>query len=120
MSDDESELVFVYNTDSGIMNAALESMHKLFSPQTYSCNLCAITHNSFGMKKEWADFLEELPLSVRFLHKEEWEREFNRKEELPAVFLRQKGQLNILINSNELNRLDLSQLKANISESFKG
>jgi hypothetical protein len=38
------KLLFVYNADSGLAAALFDSAHKLLSPQTYACNLCALTH----------------------------------------------------------------------------
>ena len=35
-------LVFVYNADSGVFNALADAAHKIFSPRTYACNLCAL------------------------------------------------------------------------------
>ena len=42
-----STLLFVYNAKSGIANVLVDISHKLLSPETYSCNLCVITHNTF-------------------------------------------------------------------------
>ncbi|MBC7930780.1 MAG: hypothetical protein H7Z38_09495, partial [Rubrivivax sp.] len=53
-------LVFVYNADSGLFNALTDIAHKAFSPATYQCNLCALTHSTFGMRKGWKRFLETL------------------------------------------------------------
>ena len=36
-------LLFVYNADSGFFNTLADIGHKLFSPATYPCQLCAIT-----------------------------------------------------------------------------
>ncbi len=58
VSDFQSEietptLLFVYNADSGFFNLAADIARKIFSPQTYDCNLCAITHDAFAMKNDW-------------------------------------------------------------------
>ena len=39
-----ASLLFVYNADSGFFNTLADIGHKLFSPATYPCQLCAITH----------------------------------------------------------------------------
>ena len=46
-------LIFVYNADSGLFNTLTDIAHKTFAPETYSCNLCAITFGTFGMRTEW-------------------------------------------------------------------
>jgi hypothetical protein len=49
-------LLFVYNANSGKLNAAFDMAHKAISPSTYKCSLCALTHNPLKEKKEWVDF----------------------------------------------------------------
>ncbi len=44
-------LVFVYNADSGLFNTVTGMAHKIFSPGTYECNLCALTYSTFGMRE---------------------------------------------------------------------
>ncbi|MEM8738575.1 MAG: hypothetical protein AAGG38_08875 [Planctomycetota bacterium] len=65
------KLVFVYNARSGRWNAALDSAHKLVSPGSYRCGLCAVTHHPLGMKKRWRAFVAALPAEVEFLHRDE-------------------------------------------------
>jgi len=52
------KLIFVYNANSGKLNSLLGSAHKLFSPKTYSCNLCALTHYLFHENTQWELFRE--------------------------------------------------------------
>lgn len=112
---ENTELIFVYNADSGVWNAYLDTLHKTFSPNTYSCNLCAITHGAFSMKKEWAEFIKTLPVKLRFLHRDEWEKEFKRKDSLPAVFKQEGGEISTFIDAKEMNRMKLEDLMATIS-----
>lgn len=69
-------LVFVYNADSGLFNLLTDIAHKAFSPKTYACNLCAITHSSFGMKNEWRQYLDNLNISFEFLHADELKADY--------------------------------------------
>ena len=48
--EDESELIFIYNAKSGIVNEFLDFAHKIASPSTYNCNLCAISYDNFMSK----------------------------------------------------------------------
>ncbi len=107
---DKSKLVFVYNADSGIFNLLTDIAHKTFSPQTYSCNLCAITHSNFGMKKEWKEYLESLDTPLEFLHADEFKAKYRLKKfELPAIFKEENSSLILIVDAatiNECNSID--------------
>ncbi|HEY3309553.1 MAG TPA: hypothetical protein VGJ93_13955 [Desulfuromonadaceae bacterium] len=98
------ELVFVYNADSGLFNTLTDIAHKLFSPQTYECNLCAITYGNFGIRTEWKDFLETLDCDLEFLHRDELARQYEVTEiALPAVFRKEAGRLVPWVTAKEIN-----------------
>lgn len=44
--------LFVYNADSGLFNTATDIAHKILLPETYACNLCALTHGHFKIHEE--------------------------------------------------------------------
>ena len=71
-----SKLIFVYNADSGVLNAVKDAVHKIFKPQTYGCNLCAVTFGPVSMKSEWGRYIEALPVSVEFLHRNEFIKQY--------------------------------------------
>ncbi len=66
-----TELVFVYNADSGTVNALIDAAHKAVSPGTYGCSLCRLTHGVVGEKTEWRAFVEGLGVKATFLHRDE-------------------------------------------------
>jgi hypothetical protein len=108
-------LIFVYNADSGFVNTLLDIGHKIVSPQTYSCNLCAITHSTFSMRDEWKNFVAGLGIPIEFRHRDELEKQYGlRNVELPAVFRNIDGALKTWISREEINRCqslqDLEQL----------
>ncbi len=116
-------LVFVYNADSGLINLLTDIAHKILSPQTYSCNLCAVTHDKFGVKDEWRQYLKTLDAPVEFLHADEFKAKYQieNTDKLPAIFRLENGQLSLAINSNAINACrsvdDLKRLiNAQISE----
>lgn len=109
-------LLFVYNADSGLWNDALDVMHKVFSPKTYACNLCGITYGTLAVKKDWATFIKKLPLKTEFLHRDEFQTQFDRHDALPAVFIKEGNLFHSLISSSEMNRLNLESLKRLILE----
>jgi len=98
-------LVFVYNADSGLFNLLTDIAHKIFSPQTYDCNLCAVTHDKFGIKDEWRQYLKTLDAPVEFLHADEFKAKYQieNTDKLPAIFRLENGQLNLAIDSNAIN-----------------
>ncbi len=112
-SDKISELIFVYNAESGFFNSLTDYIHKIVSPDTYQCNLCALTYGNMGMKKRWAKYLNDLPLQISFLHKDQINIEYikNKSNALPAIFCQINDQIELLMSSEEINRLkSLDQL----------
>ncbi len=99
-----SELIFVYNADSGLFNTLADIGHKLFSPDTYKCDLCMLTHGYLSERGEWRTFVEQLPMPSRFLHRDEFRREFPQVDvPLPAVFLQQGPRISLCVNSRSLH-----------------
>src|SRR5215204_5573782 len=81
------KIVFVYNADSGVFNLVSDIAHKIFSPATYACNLCAVTHSNFGMRAEWKEYLDSLENSLEFLHADEFKGKYKLENtKLPAIF----------------------------------
>ena len=82
------KIIFVYNADSGIVNALKDAVEKNVSPETYSCNLCAVTFGTLRMKSEWKRFIRNLPVKVEFLHRDEYTGRYGNPETgFPAAFL---------------------------------
>ncbi|MCD4822459.1 MAG: hypothetical protein K8R11_10435 [Methanococcoides sp.] len=99
----ENTLVFVYNADSGLINEMKDYVHKIVSPSTYGCNLCAITYGNTGIKDEWSSFVDDLGIPVKFLHKDEFYETFSEKGSFPCVFLENSNKLDLFISSDEIN-----------------
>jgi len=100
----ETTLIFVYNADSNLFSKVTDFAHKIISPKTYSCNLCAITYDNFGMKKEWSEFIKSIDLNLKFLHKDEFLLQYKQAEsEFPAIFISRAGVLELLITSDAIN-----------------
>lgn len=118
---DKPKIVFVYNADSGVFNLVSDIAHKMFSPQTYACNLCAITHSNFGMRKEWKTYLESLANPLEFLHADEFKSKYNLENvNLPAIFIEENGALRSIADAERINRSkSLEDLKSIIDEELK-
>lgn len=81
-------LLMVYNADSGWFNTLADIGHKLFSPATYPCALCALTHGHFIMRGEWREFVTRLDLHCEYLHRDQFlERYGKMGTPLPAIFV---------------------------------
>lgn len=112
-----TKLIFVYNADSGLFNTVTDIAHKLLSPSTYACQLCAITHSAFTMRQEWKTFLQSINHEMEFLHRDEWLRQYpESKAPLPAVFI-SNGEIKTLISSEEISRCQtIEELKQLIKD----
>ena len=112
------KIIFVYNAASGVFNLLSDIAHKMFSPQTYACNLCALTHSNFGMKKEWKEYLDSLDNPLEFLHADEFKRKYSReKTNLPAIFLEENNALTEIADADRINASkSIAELKTVIDD----
>lgn len=113
-----SKLIFVYNADSGLLNSMKDWAHKVVSPQTYTCSLCALTYDNLGMRRPWREFIQGLDYEVEFLHRDELAREHDFADvSLPAAFILHKGALNLWIKSEALDSLhSLDELQSLVTQ----
>jgi hypothetical protein len=111
-------LVFVYNADSGLFNTMADIGHKIFSPGTYACDLCALTHGYFSERHEWRTFIESLSISCEFLHRDEFVRSYPEQKNLtyPVVLLVDDNGQRICLSGDDLAACDsLDTLKQAIT-----
>lgn len=99
-------LIFVYNADGGIFAAMADAAHKIVSPATYPCSLCAITYGAVSMKGEWKAYLKQLPTAPRFHHRDDFARAWPGLEvALPAILVDRAGQHpELLVDAATLDR----------------
>ena len=106
---DIKELVFVYNARKGLGNAMLDSAHKLLDPDTYSCNLCRLTHGLLKEKGAWKKFREKSGIPMKFLHKEEflsaYASKFGVRYTFPIILANTGEDLEVFMTPAEINRL---------------
>jgi hypothetical protein len=108
-------LIIIYNAKGGLLNALADLVHKIVSPGTYPCSLCALTYGPFAMRREWRSFLDSLRYAKLFLYRDELRKDLDMRDiALPAILLaRGPGQPEELISAEELNGLpDLDALIA--------
>jgi hypothetical protein len=98
------ELIFVYNANGGLLNSLFDAGHKLLSPSTYACNLCALTYGALTERAEWKAFRVSSPHTFRFLHKDEFESEFEGEFQYPIV-LKNGDEMETLVSTQEVEAL---------------
>ncbi len=111
---DNKKLVFIYNADSGLINAVKDYFHKKRSPETYQCNLCFQTFGGgFSMKKDWKSYVNNLDIPVEFLHKDEFEKEYDVKDaKYPSTYLKNGSSMKLFISQDEMDEIkSLEELK---------
>ena len=114
------KLIFIYNANSGKRNAILDSMHKIFSPSTYDCNLCDITYGLVSENSSWKKFREESKHDMVFLHKDEFAKKyaskFVAKFTFPIVLIEGINGLEVFISTEELNVLNTPKMLIQLVE----
>lgn len=98
------KLIFVYNANSGLVNTWIDIAHKIVSPSTYSCDLCALTHDTFHERQEWKQFRENSNIDFTFLHKDEFEQQYKQLFSYPII-LKEEDRLFPFIEANEFKSL---------------
>lgn len=95
-------LLFVYNADGDLGSRLIDAAHKVISPATYPCGLCAITYGPLGMRPAWQAFVDALPVPVAFLHREAFHARYGDRP-LPAVlFETDEGRLDEVVPASGL------------------
>lgn len=101
-------LIFIYNADGGLLNAAGDAVHKLVNQATYPCSLCALTYGAVSMRGAWRTFLGTTGLPVLFLYRDEFRADLDRRDlPLPAILLGAPsgGLPEVLVSAAELDAL---------------
>ncbi len=106
-------LVLVYNANAGLLAGVMDSVHKIVSPSTYECQLCAVTYGLTSMKRDWRAFLDELGMELLFHHRPDFRAAFPQAADwpLPLVAVEQGGQLTELVSAADFTAIpDLPSL----------
>ncbi len=94
----KTKLLFVYNADGNLFSKVTDFAHKILSPSTYPCSLCALTYDNLGIKKQWAEFLLKLNVEQEFFHKDEFLKKHKQYETaFPAIFVEKGTSLELLV-----------------------
>lgn len=110
-------LVIVYNAEAGIAAGVMDSVHKLVSPATYPCQLCAVTYGLVAMKREWRAFLDGLAMEPVFHHRPDFRAAYPQAADwpLPLVAVDADGMLTPLVSAADFAAIpDLATLIATV------
>lgn len=102
-----AKLLLVYNADAGLLNAARESLLKVFAPARLECSLCALTHGLFTMHGDWRLFLNSLPVEIGEYHRDEFaESHPGSGIDLPAILISMGNDTpRVMIGATELDAM---------------
>ncbi len=107
--DKGSKILFVYNSDSSIYSVISDFANKIFSPETYECNLCLLTYGNLLMKRKWKDFVTSLPYQANFFLRDKFIEKFPQRidDKFPAVYILYKsGILNKIVSADDINSVN--------------
>lgn len=114
-------LIFIYNANSGLSSAVLDSAKKLFRLE--ACGLCTITHGLVKEKQAWKNCQAQFDLPIDYFHKDDYPRELKElvKDKLPCIVAQINPKPIILLNDEQINscRGDVQVLETKLKESIK-
>lgn len=103
------KLIFIYNAKSGLINKTFDYAHKIFSPISYSCDLCSITHGNFGPKKEWNEFASNLKVTVEIYYSDQVNEKYSIYG-FPSVLFEKDSKVTALMVSDDFKGLSVNYL----------
>lgn len=100
-------LILVYNAKGGLLSALGDTVHKIVSPASYPCSLCALTYGALSMRREWRSFLDRTGLPTLFLYRDEFRADLDGRDlALPAILLGGEATVPaVLVSAAELDAL---------------
>lgn len=106
------KLIFVYNAEAGLVSGFMDSIHKIVSPSTYACDLCAITFGLTSMNRAWRTWLQQIEIPTEFFHRAEFQKAWpEAKFELPAILMEEEGRLTPIVTAEAFAEIkDVDQL----------
>jgi len=91
----------------------MDGAHKIVSPSTYDCNLCAITFGKFTEDELWKAFRENTAVTMEFLYKDKFLQKYDTSNlqplSFPAILLETATNLELSISSEILNEMTSSE-----------
>lgn len=106
------KLIFVYNAEAGLVRGFMDSIHKIVSPATYACDLCAITYGLTSMNRDWRAWLQKLEVPAEFFHRAEFRKAWPEADfELPVILVERGARLTSIVSAEAFAGIkDVDQL----------
>ena len=99
------KLIFIYNADSGLLPLLKDFTHKIISPSTYPCSLCALTYDTFSESKAWRSFRQNSNTEMVFYHKDEFESFYTSVFKYPCILIENTKGIEEIISKQTLDKL---------------
>ncbi|WP_120717490.1 hypothetical protein [Tsuneonella amylolytica] len=107
MTAPQPHVLVVYNADGTLFASLADVAHKIVSPGTYPCSLCALTHGAVAVRGEWKRFLAETPARVTVHHRDDFGRAWPAARfAFPTILLEEAGALRELVSAAELSGVE--------------
>lgn len=115
------KVIFVYNADSGVISVVKDFWKKILRPSSYQCNLCMQTFSTFSIKKDWKGFIQNLDVETEFLHRDEFEENYEVNDaKYPSAYIQDNGNLTLFITKDEMNTVkSLEELMELVNQKIK-
>ena len=112
------KIIFVYNANSGVVSVVKDFWKKILRPSSYECNLCMQTFSTFGMKKGWKNFIQNLDIETEFLHRNDFEKRYEILDaKFPSAYIQSNGNLTLFISEDEMNSVkSLNEMETLVSK----
>lgn len=98
-------LIFVYNSDSNPISGLFDLGHKILSPSTYQCSLCALTYGPFTEKESWVEFRKSVGKPMEFLHRDEFEKKYDLQFVYPVI-LKKNSNIEVFMSKPEIDAME--------------
>jgi len=101
-------LIFVYNT-RGDTISELKYIAKDITgthDESSKCGLCALTHGTFSMRKDWQSFLKNTSVETEFLHRDEFIEAYDMHVDFPTVLEKNDESLEVIVSANQINNAE--------------
>jgi hypothetical protein len=96
------KLLFVYNANAGLAAGMMDSLHKLVSPRTYACDLCAITYGLTRMNPTWKAWLKAQAFEAVFYHRPDFRAAYpDVAVALPVILLDSAAKIETLVSADD-------------------
>lgn len=99
------KLIFIYNANSGLFPLLKDVTHKIISPKTYPCSLCALTYDTFSESKAWKLFRKNTTTKMVFYHKDEFEIHYTSVYKYPCILQENSKGIYEVVSKQTLDKL---------------